>query len=134
MFWHDNMKTEKIKSETNEMQYFSKVVKVLIQFADDGNLGMAHEMRSMMNVSLAALEKENGYLSQVKVNEMSRFVGDIGSKITAHNTMPGGIVFLVELLFDVSGDVFFNIIPFQCLRGTIHGVLLHFFRHVGIFN
>ena len=34
---------------------------------------------------------------------------DIGSKVSAHHTMPSGVVFLVELLLDVGGDVLLNV-------------------------
>jgi hypothetical protein len=48
--------------------------------------------------------------------------------------MPGGVVFLVELLLDVGGNIFFDIEFFQCNIGAIDGVLLHLFVHISMLN
>jgi len=73
-------------------------------------------------------------LSEVEVDEMLRLVGDVGSEVSAHDAMPSGIVLLVKLLLDVAGDVFLDVVLLQRLSGAVHGILLHVFCHVGIFN
>jgi len=73
-------------------------------------------------------------LSEVEVDEMLRLVGDVGSEVSAHDAMPSGIVLLVKLLLDVAGDVFLDVVLLQRLSRAVHGILLHVFCHVGIFN
>jgi len=48
--------------------------------------------------------------------------------------MPGWVIFLIELFFNESSDIFFDVEFFQGLVGAINGVLLHFFGHVSIFD
>lgn len=76
-------------------------------------------------VSLTALKKKNGNLSKVKVDEVSSLVSNIASEVTSNNAMPGGVVLLVELLFDKSSYVFFNVVLLQRLGGTVNSILLH---------
>ena len=48
--------------------------------------------------SSAGLEKEDGHLAQVEVDEMLRLVGDVAAEVPAHDTVPCGVVLLVKLL------------------------------------
>jgi len=73
-------------------------------------------------------------LPEVEVDEMLRLVRDVGPEVTSHDAMPGGVVLLVELLLDVTGDVLFDVVLLQRLRRAVHGVLLHVLSHVSIFN
>ena len=57
---------------------------------------------------LAALEEQNGHLAQVEVNKVAGLVRHIRSKVTSYDTMPCGIVFLVEFLFNVCCDILKN--------------------------
>lgn len=54
---------------------------------------------------LTALEQQYGNLTQIKVDEVTGFMRHVRSKIPTNNTVPCGIVFLVEFLFDVSGNI-----------------------------
>jgi len=58
------------------------------------------------------LEEEDGDLAEVEVDEMLGLVGDVGTKIPTDDAMPGRVVFLVKFLFNVAGDVFFNVVLF----------------------
>lgn len=80
------------------------------------------------------LEQQNGYLSHVEVDEVFGFVSDIGSEVSAYNTMPGGVVLLIKFFLDVRGNIFFDVEFLQCYVGAINSVLLHFFVHVCVLN
>jgi len=73
-------------------------------------------------------------LSKVEVDEMLRLVGDVASKVSSHNAMPGGVVFFVEFFLDEGSYVLFNVVLLERLCGAVHGVLLHFLRHVGVLD
>jgi len=76
----------------------------------------------------AGLEKKNGHLAEVVVDEVLRLVRNVRAEIAAHDAMPGGIVLLVEFLLDVTGDVFLDVVLLQRLRRAIHGILKGSFR------
>ena len=63
---------------------------------------------------------------------MLGLVSDVGSEVPANNTMPGGVVLLVELLLDVCGDVLLDVELLQGHIGTVDGVLLHLLVHVRV--
>lgn len=83
---------------------------------------------------LTALEEEDSYLSQVEVDKVPCFMGDIGAKVAADNAMPSGVVLLVEFLLDVRRDILLDVVLFQSLSGAVHSILLHLLRHVGILD
>ena len=60
--------------------------------------------------NLSGFEKQNGNLSEVKINEMLGLVGHIGSKVSAHDTMPSRVIFLVKFFFDVGRDIFLDVV------------------------
>ena len=93
------------------------------------------------------LEKQNGDLPEVEVNEVLRLVSHVGAEVATDNTMPSRIVFLVELLFDVGRNVLwfgkyasrfewfvylFDVVFLKRLRRAIDGVLLHILAHIGV--
>jgi hypothetical protein len=43
-------------------------------------------------------------------------VGDVGAKVPAHDTMPGGVILLVELLLNVGRNVLFYIVLLKGLK------------------
>lgn len=88
----------------------------------------------LTNIFLTALEQQNRNLSQVEVDKVARLVCDVASKVPADNAMPCWIVLFVKFLLDKCSNILLDVVLFQCLRGTIHCVLLHFFAHVGIFD
>jgi hypothetical protein len=49
---------------------------------------------------------------------MLGLVGYIRSKITTHDTVPSRVVLLIELFFDVSCNVFLDIIFLKSLKGV----------------
>ena len=54
---------------------------------------------------LSTLEEENGYLSKVKVDEVTGFVSHIWAKVPTHYAMPSWVVLLIKLLFDVGCNI-----------------------------
>lgn len=62
------------------------------------------------------------------------FVCNIRAKIPSDDTMPSWVVLLVKLFLDKGGDVFLNVELFHGLCCTLHSILLHVLRHVGIFD
>ena len=82
----------------------------------------------------ARLEQEDGDLSEVEVDEVLCLVGDIAAKVSTDDTVPGGVVFLVEFLLDESGNVLFDVELLEGLGGDIYCVLLHVLRHICIFD
>ena len=74
---------------------------------------------------LAGLKQEDGDLSEIEVDEVLGLVGDIGAEVATDHTVPGGSVFLVELLLDVGGNIFLDGILLHGLRGYVDSVLLH---------
>jgi len=83
---------------------------------------------------LSTLEQEDGHLSQVEVDEMSRLVSHITPKVAPNNTVPSGVVLLVELLLDERRNVLLNVVLLQRLCGAVDCILLHLLRHVSILD
>uniref|UniRef100_A0A7M4EAN4 Dynein light chain n=1 Tax=Crocodylus porosus TaxID=8502 RepID=A0A7M4EAN4_CROPO len=82
---------------------------------------------------LTRFEEENSNLAQVEVDEMFSFMSHIAAKVSSHNTVPSGVVFLVKLL-KKNCNVFLNVVFLQGLRGALHRVLLHLLGHVRILD
>ena len=49
---------------------------------------------------------------------------NVGAEIATHDAMPSGVVFLVELLLDVAGDVLLDVVLLQGLRRAVNGILI----------
>lgn len=83
---------------------------------------------------LTRFEQENSHLAQVEVDEVFGFMCHITTEVPPHDAVPGGVVLLVKLLLDMGRNVLLYIILFQCLSSTLHRVLLHLLRHIGILD
>jgi len=83
---------------------------------------------------LTRLEEENGYLTEIEVDEMLRLVRDVTAEIPAHDAMPRRVVLFVKLFLDVGGDVLLDVVLLERLRRAVHGVLLHVLGHVRILD
>ena len=81
---------------------------------------------------LTGFEQENGHLAQVEVDEVFGFTCHITTEVPPQDAVPGGVVLLVEILLDMGRNVLLYIISLQCLSSTLHRVLLHLLRHIGI--
>jgi len=80
------------------------------------------------------LEKKDGDLTQVEVDEVLGLVGDVAAEVAPDDAMPRRVVLFVELFLDVRRDVLLDVVLLQRLRRAIDGVLLHVLRHVGILD
>ena len=83
---------------------------------------------------LTRFEQENGYLAQVEVDEVFGFMCHITTEVPPHDSVTGGVVLLVKFLLDMGRNVLLYIILFQCLSSTLHRVLWHLLRHIGILD
>ena len=83
---------------------------------------------------LTRFEQENSHLAQVEVDEVFGFMCHITTEVPPHDAVPGGVVLLVKLLFGMGHSVLLYIIFLQCLSSTLHRVLLHLLRYIGILD
>ena len=73
-------------------------------------------------------------MPHVEIDEVLGLVGDVGAEVPADDGVPGGVVLLVELLFDKGGDVLFDVELLEGHVGAIDGVLLHLLVHVSVLD
>lgn len=83
---------------------------------------------------LTRLEQKNGHLAQVEIDEVFGFMCHVTTEVPPHNAVPGGVVLLVKLLFDMGCDVLLYVVFLQRLGSALHRVLLHLLRHVRVFD
>jgi len=83
---------------------------------------------------LTALEEQYCHLTQVKVDKVPGLVRHIRTEVPAHDAVPRRVVFLIELLLDIRGDILLYIVLFDRLRRTVDGILLHVLAHVGVLD
>lgn len=57
------------------------------------------------SVLLAGFEEKNDHLAQVEIDEMFGLMCYVTTQVLAHNSVPGGIVFLVRLLPNIGCNV-----------------------------
>lgn len=77
-------------------------------FADNSNIlffSLIVSKRNQLLIISSTLKKQNGHLSQVKINEMFRLVCHIRTKVTANDAMPSGIVLLVKFFLNEGGNI-----------------------------
>lgn len=73
-------------------------------------------------------------MTQVKIDEVLCLMCDVAAKISAHDTMPGRIIFLVKFLLDIGSNIFLYVILLHSLCGAVNSILLHVLRHVCILD
>lgn len=73
-------------------------------------------------------------MTQVKIDEVLCLVCNVAAKISAHDTMPGRIIFLVKFLLDIGSDVLLYVVLLHGLCGAVNGILLHVLRHVCVLD
>lgn len=73
-------------------------------------------------------------MTQVEVDEVLGFVGDIRSEVPSNDAMPGWVILFVELFLDESGNIFFDVVFIKSLNGCIDGIILHLLGHVRILD
>merc|ERR1712002_712537 len=70
-------------------------------------------------IASAGFEEKDGHLTEVEVDEVLRLVRDVRAEVAAHDAVPSGIVLFVELLLDVAGDVFLDVVLLQRLGRAV---------------
>uniref|UniRef100_A0A8C2XFN6 Dynein light chain n=1 Tax=Cyclopterus lumpus TaxID=8103 RepID=A0A8C2XFN6_CYCLU len=81
------------------------------------------------------LEKQDGHLAQVEVNEVLCLVGDVAAEVPPDDAMPGPIHATGRAhLLDVGCYVLLYVVLLHGLGGTVHRVLLHVLGHVGVLD
>uniref|UniRef100_A0A8C6BE08 Dynein light chain n=1 Tax=Monodon monoceros TaxID=40151 RepID=A0A8C6BE08_MONMO len=88
---------------------------------------------------LTRFEQENGHLAQVEVDEVFGFMCHITTEVPPHDAVPAQTArnptpAPCPHLLDMGRNVLLYIILLQCLSSTLHRVLLHLLRHIGIFD
>jgi len=83
---------------------------------------------------LSRFEQEHRNLSQVKVDEMLGLMCHVATEVPSHNAMPCWVVFLVELLLDVSCNVFLDVEFLHSLSCAFDGICLHLLAHISILH
>lgn len=73
-------------------------------------------------------------MTQVKIDEVLCLMCNVAAKISAHDTVPGRVIFLVKFLLDIGSNVLLYVVLLHSLRGTVDGILLHVLRHVCILD
>lgn len=73
------------------------------QCISDLGSGRKTSSTPIRNVS-AGLEKQDGHLAQIEVNEMLCLVGDVAAEVPPDDAVPGGVVLLVKLLKKSQGE------------------------------
>lgn len=73
-------------------------------------------------------------MTQVKIDEVLCLVCNVAAKISAHDTMPGRIIFLVKFLLDIGSDVLLYVVLLHSLCGAVNSILLHVLRHVCVLD
>ena len=73
-------------------------------------------------------------MTHVEIDEVLGLVSDIRSEVTANDAMPSGVVFLIKLFFNVSGNVLLDVELFEGHVRAVNSVLLHLFVHVSVLD
>ena len=62
-------------------------------------------------------------MAEVEVDKVPGLVRDVRPEVPPNDAVPSGIVLFVELLLDVAGDVFLDVVLLQRLSRAVHGIL-----------
>uniref|UniRef100_A0A8C8X4T2 Dynein light chain n=1 Tax=Panthera leo TaxID=9689 RepID=A0A8C8X4T2_PANLE len=81
---------------------------------------------------LTRFEQKNGHLAQVEVDEVFGFMCHITTEVPPHDAVPPPA--LRPHLLNMGRNVLLYVVFLQCLGRTLHRVLLHLLRHVGVFD
>ena len=61
-------------------------------------------------------------------------MSDIAAKVLSDDDVPCGTMTLVELLLDLSSDIFLDVVFLESCRCDIDGLLLQLLAHVDVLN
>uniref|UniRef100_A0A8C0TCQ6 Dynein light chain n=1 Tax=Canis lupus familiaris TaxID=9615 RepID=A0A8C0TCQ6_CANLF len=83
---------------------------------------------------LTRFEQKNGHLAQVEVDEVFGFMCHITTEVPPHDAVPAPPPSPCSHLLNMGRNVLLYVIFLQRLSRTLHRVLLHLLRHIGVFD
>uniref|UniRef100_A0A452RKN0 Uncharacterized protein n=1 Tax=Ursus americanus TaxID=9643 RepID=A0A452RKN0_URSAM len=87
---------------------------------------------------LTRFEKKNGHLAQVEVDEVFGFMCHVTTEVPPHDLRANGPRPPARPprphLFNMGRNVLLYVIFLQRLSRTLHRILLHLLRHIGVFD
>ena len=87
-----------------------------------------------MRWCLTGFPQQDSELTEVEVNEVFTLMHYIGGEVSTNDTLPRGVVLLVEFPLDLKGDVPLKDVGLDCLGGHLYCVVLHVVADIAVLD